>query len=69
MKLLLFVLAIAIVTYVVIRLLQDRGISVGHQVQRRRAPRPQRPSRPLAPDDDEDFLRDLDRKRLDPPDD
>ena len=33
-----------------------------------RRPQPRPPQRPVAPDDDEDFLRDLDRKRRHPED-
>ena len=49
----------AVATYYVIRVLQQRGALPA---------KPTRPSRPdprraVAPDDDEDFLRDLDRKR------
>lgn len=73
MKVLLVVIVLAVATYLVIRFLQDRtlpgrpgGGSPARGQQRPR--RPQTPPRPVAPDDDEDFLRDLDRKRLDPPD-
>ncbi|MEO9324381.1 hypothetical protein ABFT23_12880 [Nocardioides sp. C4-1] len=55
----LFVLILfAVALYLLIRVFQERGVM------------PQRPTRPkiVAPDDDEDFLRDLDRKRLNPED-
>ena len=69
-KLLVVVLVFAAVTYLVTRALQERG--PGRRpggLPRPRAPkRPSTPPRPVAPDDDEDFLRDLDRKRLNPPD-
>ncbi|MDN4171752.1 hypothetical protein QWY28_02240 [Nocardioides sp. SOB77] len=63
LKLLLVVALFALATYVVVRLLERRG--------RRSAPRgrggsrPPEP-RPLGPDDDPDFLRDLDRRRRHP---
>jgi hypothetical protein len=59
----LFVLALlTLAIYLVVRTVQGRGT-----VQR---PKPQRrpPTRPIAPDDDADFLRDLDRKRKHPDD-
>lgn len=66
LKLLLVVAVFAAVTYFVTRLLQERG-PASQRPQRK--PRIRRePPRQIAPDDDEDFLRDLDRKRLDPPD-
>ena len=68
-KFLLVVLVFAVVTYLVTRALQGRG--PGGRPTLRRPDKPRRPSQPpriVAPDDDEDFLRDLDRKRLNPPD-
>ncbi len=70
LKFLVVVLVFAAVTYLVTRALQDRGPGEGPSLPRPK-PKPKRPStppRPIAPDDDEDFLRDLDRKRLNPPD-
>lgn len=61
----LLVMAIfAVATYLVVRSIQRRGLIP------ERPARPQRPQRPrfVAPDDDEDFLRDLERKRRDPDD-
>lgn len=60
----LFILAIfAVATYLLIRVFQQRGVMPKPQ------PRPQRQQRKVvAPDDDEDFLRDLDRRRLNPED-
>jgi len=58
-KLLLVVLVFAAVTYLAVRWLQDRGY--GEQPSRR--PRPKTPIRPVAPDDDESFLRDLEWRR------
>lgn len=63
LKVLLVVIVFAAVTYAVIRMIERRG---GKPRVRRRAPRPE--PRPLGPDDDEDFLRDLDRKRRHPED-
>ncbi len=62
----LFVLILfAVATYLLVRVFQERGL-----MPDKPARRPQRPARPhiVAPDDDEDFLRDLDRKRLNPED-
>ena len=64
-KFLLVILVFAAVTYLVTRALQERGAGERPSLPRPRAPkRPVEPPRPVAPDDDEDFLRDLDRKRL-----
>lgn len=65
LKVLLVVLLLGALTYGLIRVLERRGIA-RRPGGRRQAPRP-RP-RPVAPDDDPDFLRDLDRKRRQPPD-
>jgi hypothetical protein len=64
LKFLLVVVLFAVATYLLTRVIQRRGIlppSTG---------RPHRPAprRMVAPDDDEDFLRDLDRKRRHPED-
>ncbi len=70
LKLLVVVLVFATVTYLVARALQERGTGERPSKPRPKSPkRPGPPPRPMAPDDDEDFLRDLDRKRLNPPDD
>ena len=61
LKLLLVVAIFAAVTYLVARALQERG--TGSQPLLPRPKRPSPPRRPVAPDDDEDFLRGLDRKR------
>lgn len=61
MKLLLVVVIFAAVTYLAIRWMQDRGLG-GEQAPRRPS-RPKPPTRPIAPDDDESFLRDLEWKR------
>jgi hypothetical protein len=56
LKLLLVVVILAVVIYAVVRLLQQHGDGPG------RTPA-QPPPRPIAPDDDASFLRDLDRQR------
>ncbi len=70
LKFLLVVIVFAAVTYVVVRMLQERGLGASSQSPqvRKKRPRPTRPPKMVAPDDDEDFLRDLDRKRLNPED-
>ena len=68
LKLLLVVAVFAAVTYLVTRALQERGPGGRPSIPRPKPKRPSTPPRPVAPDDDEDFLRDLDRKRLNPPD-
>ncbi len=57
----LVVVVFAVVTYLAIRWMQDRGLG-GPPAQRKPA-RPKPPSRPVAPDDDETFLRELERRR------
>lgn len=76
MKFVAVVALFAVVTYLVIRLIERRselmGLARGRTGSRPTRPtrpaRPSRPSKPVAPDDDEDFLRELDRKRLNPED-
>ncbi|HEY0889184.1 MAG TPA: hypothetical protein VGE38_06185 [Nocardioides sp.] len=74
LKLLLVVMLIAAVTYLTLRVIQRRGVVQPGRPQFRvpppgRTARRPRPTRgPLGPDDDEEFLRDLDRKRLFPDD-
>jgi hypothetical protein len=63
LKVLFVVVLFAVATYLLIRVIERRGVS---RPVRRHQPRAQR--RPVAPDDDEDFLRDLDRKRRHPED-
>lgn len=59
LKFLLVVILVAVAVYWTIRVIQRRGI----------APSPrQAPPRPFGPDDDPDFLRDLDRRRRHPED-
>ena len=63
LKVLLVVIVFAAVTYAIVRLLERRGAP-----RRRTRPAPRPDPRPFGPDDDEDFLRDLDRKRRHPED-
>ena len=63
LKVLFVVVLFAVATYLLIRVIERRGVA---RPVRRHEPRPQR--RPVAPDDDEEFLRDLDRKRRHPED-
>ena len=64
MKILLVVILIAVAIYLTTRAIQRRGIAPTPK------PRPRRsePPRFVGPDDDPDFLRDLDRKRKHPED-
>jgi len=64
LKVLLVVVLFAVATYYLIRVIERRGVT--RPVRRRPEPRPQQ--RPVAPDDDEEFLRDLDRRRRHPED-
>ncbi|WP_139982792.1 hypothetical protein [Nocardioides litoris] len=60
----LFILAVfALATYLLVRVFQQRGVMPQPRPRQRPEPR-----RIVAPDDDEDFLRDLDRKRREPED-
>ena len=68
MKFLLVVIVLGVAVYLVVRFLQRRGLSSLRRGARTRPapkpkPRPTQPRRPVAPDDDPDFLRDLDRKK------
>ncbi|GAA2148831.1 hypothetical protein GCM10009844_27790 [Nocardioides koreensis] len=58
LKFLLLVILLAVAVYFTVRAIQRRGV----------LPRHQPPPRPFGPDDDPDFLRDLDRKRKHPKD-
>jgi len=58
------VIVLAVAVYLAVRVIQQRGLMPDKPVLPRRQP----PPRIVAPDDDEDFLRDLDRKRLNPED-
>lgn len=57
-----------IATYFLVRLLQERGLGTQQRPQPKPRRRPSAPPKMVAPDDDEDFLRDLDRKRRNPED-
>ena len=61
MKLLLVVVIFAAITYLAIRWMQNRGL--GGPPAQRRPVRPRPPTRPMAPDDDETFLRELERRK------
>ncbi|MGA8257062.1 MAG: hypothetical protein WB767_10865 [Nocardioides sp.] len=64
----MFVLILfAVATYLLVRMIQQRGL-MPEAPQMPQRPRRQPPRKMVAPDDDEDFLRDLDRKRLNPDD-
>jgi hypothetical protein len=64
LKVLFVVVLFAVATYCLIRVIERRGVT--RPVRRRPTSRPE--PRPAAPDDDEEFLRDLDRKRRHPED-
>ncbi|MCD4524109.1 MULTISPECIES: hypothetical protein [unclassified Nocardioides] len=66
LKFLLVVAIFAVAVYLVTRLAQQRGAGTRPTLPRRRPPAA--PPRVIGPDDDEDFLRDLDRKRRHPED-
>jgi hypothetical protein len=64
LKVLFVVVLFAVATYYLIRVIERRGVA--RPVRRRTEPRPQ--ARPVGPDDDEEFLRDLDQRRRHPED-
>jgi hypothetical protein len=66
LRFLLVVILFAVATYLLVRLMQERGLTPPSRPKPKR--RPSTPPKIVAPDDDEDFLRDLDRKRLNPED-
>ena len=70
-KLFLVVVVIAVVIYAVTRLIETRGHPFRRTTPRKPLLPPGRPgpSRPLGPDDDPDFLRDLNRRRREKKDD
>ena len=70
MRFLLVVIVFAVATYFMVRLMQERGLSPQSKPKPKPKPkrRPSTPPKMVAPDDDDDFLRDLDRKRLNPDD-
>lgn len=65
-KFILVVVVVAVLVYLAVRLIETRGRLFGRgdggsSAVRRPQP-PRRPSGPLGPDDDPDFLRDLNRR-------
>jgi hypothetical protein len=58
LRFLLVVILIAVTVYLTVRVIQRRGVAPAP-----RRPRPSPPPRVMGPDDDPDFLRDLDRQR------
>ncbi|MDP3890654.1 hypothetical protein [Nocardioides sp.] len=70
LKFVIVVVVIALAIYLLVRA-AERGSS-GQAARRPFSPKPRPPQRPLGPDDDPDFLRDLNRKnrkkRQDPTD-
>ena len=63
MKFLLVVIVLAVAVYLTVRLIERRGGRGGSfGAALKRPNRPYRPARPLGPDDDPDFLRDLNRR-------
>jgi hypothetical protein len=64
LKVLLVVVLFAVATYYLIRVIERRGVA--RPARRRSEPRPQQ--RPVAPDDDDEFLRDLDQRHRHPED-
>jgi hypothetical protein len=64
LKFLLVVIIFAAATYLAVRVIQQRGLMPDKPTLPKRQP----PRKMVAPDDDEEFLRDLDRKRLNPED-
>ena len=63
LKVLFVVVLFAVATYYLIRVIERRGVA--RPVRR---PEPREQQRPVAPDDDEEFLRDLDQRRRHPED-
>ncbi|GAA4362195.1 hypothetical protein [Nocardioides caricicola] len=61
LRFLLVVILIAVAVYFTVRVIQRRGVAPAPR-------RPKPPPRVMGPDDDPDFLRDLDRKRKHPED-
>jgi hypothetical protein len=65
-KLILVVVIVAVVVYLAVRLIETRGRLFrrgdGGSAAVRRPHPPRRPSGPMGPDDDPEFLRDLNRR-------
>jgi hypothetical protein len=69
-KFFLLIMAVAVVVYVVTRLIETRGHLFRRTSQRKPLLPPRTsPNRPLGPDDDPEFLRDLNRRRKKPQED
>jgi hypothetical protein len=64
LKVMLVVVLFAVATYCLIRVIERRGVS--RPVRRRSEPREE--PRPVGPDDDDEFLRDLDQRKRHPED-
>jgi hypothetical protein len=62
LKVLVLLALLTLAIYLIVRTVQGRGTVQRPKLQRRP------PRRPIAPDDDPDFLRDLGRKRKHPDD-
>lgn len=69
MKFLLAIVVLAIAIYLVVRLVERRRGRGGPIGGRLRPPRKPGPRGPIGPDDDPDFLRDLNRRRPKKPED
>jgi hypothetical protein len=63
-KFLLVVILLAVAVYLTTRAIQNRGVAPRGRTRHPSAP----PPRPLGPDDDDEFLRNLERKRRHPED-
>jgi hypothetical protein len=64
LKVLFVLIIMGVAMYAVVRVIQRRGVTPPPKGPLAGARRGRRPEGPLGPDDDDDFLRDLDRKRL-----
>ena len=63
MKFLLVVIVLGVLVYLLVRLVQRGGFTRGSGRRSSGPSAPPQQRRMIAPDDDPDFLRDLDRKR------
>ncbi|SFC21745.1 hypothetical protein SAMN04487968_104275 [Nocardioides terrae] len=61
LKVLFVLIIVALATYALTRVIQRRGVQPPLVTTRRSA----KPSGPIGPDDDDEFLRELDRRRRD----
>jgi hypothetical protein len=61
LKFLLVVVLVGVAVYLIVRVIQRRGLMPPTK------PKP-KPPRPMGPDDDPDFMRDLDKKKKHPED-